>query len=88
MPTVAEHVIEKCGGFKQVSEWLGLDLSTVYRFTYPRSKGGTDGVIPAQHQGVLLAKARENQIDLRPDDFFDAPPTAPSESEPSEAKAS
>lgn len=76
MQTVAENVIAKCGGFKQVSEWLGLDLSNVYRFTYPRTKGGTDGVIPAQHQAVLLAKARENGLDLCPDDFFETSPDA------------
>jgi hypothetical protein len=83
MPTVADHVIEKCGGPKVVSEWLGLDLSNVYRFTYSRSNGGTDGIIPAKHQAALLTKARENGIDLRPDDFFvtDDPPTSPSEGE-------
>lgn len=79
MHTVAEHVIEKCGGFKPVSEWLGLDLSAVYRFTYPRSRGGTDGVIPARHQATLLQKARENGVDLNPADFFVAPPTSPDE---------
>jgi hypothetical protein len=72
MVGVAEHVIEKCGGPKVVSEWLGLDLSNIYRFTYPRSRGGTDGIIPAHHQPVLLAKARENGIDLTPNDFFPA----------------
>lgn len=73
MRTAADHVIEKCGGFKQVSEWLDLDLSAVYRFTYPRERGGTDGVIPARHQAMLLQKARENGVDLRPDDFFVSP---------------
>lgn len=83
MQTAADHVIAKCGGFRQVSEWLSLDLSTVYRFTYPRENGGTGGIIPAQHQNTLLAKARENDVDLKPDDFFvtggDAPPISPPE---------
>lgn len=81
MVNAAKHVIRKCGGFKQVSEWLDLDLSAVYRFTHERSKGGTDGVIPSRHQAVLLQKSRECGIDLKPDDFFfdgpdepDAPP--------------
>lgn len=70
MRTAAEQVIEKCGGVQNVAEWLGLDLSTVYRFTYPRERGGTGGVIPANHQAPLLQKARDNGVDLRPDDFF------------------
>jgi len=73
MRTAADQVIEKCGGVKRVAEWLDLELSTVYRFTYPRSQGGTDGVIPARHQPVLLQKARENAVDLRPEDFFVMP---------------
>lgn len=82
MRTAADHVIEKCGGFKQVSDWLGIDLSAVYRFTYPRERGGTDGVIPARHQTALLQKARENGVDLCPNDFFVAPTDdAPPESE-------
>lgn len=93
MQTTADHVIAKCGGFKRVSEWLGLDLSTVYRFTYTRKNGGTGGVIPAQYQTTLLAKARENDIDLKPDDFFvvasDTPSTAPAaHPEPQKARAS
>lgn len=70
MHASAEHVIEKCGGHKRVAEWLRLDLSNVYRFTYPRARGGTDGIIPAQHQSRLIAKARKNGVDLQPDDFF------------------
>lgn len=68
--TVADHVIEKCGGHKVVAEWLNLNISSVYRFTYPRSKGGTDGLIPAEHQTPLILKAREKGVDLKPEDFF------------------
>lgn len=76
MQTVADHIIEKCGGYKNVAEWLGLNISSVYRFTYPRSKGGTDGLIPAEHQAPLIVKAREHGIDLGPDDFFAQLPAA------------
>lgn len=93
MPTDADHVspvaqavIEKCGGFEAVAGWLRLHLSNVYRFTYPRSRGGTGGLIPAKYQATLLAKAREANIDLQPLDFFqvttvpsDDPSTEPSE---------
>lgn len=75
---VAQAVIEKCGGFETVAEWLDLDLSNVYRFTYPRSRGGTGGLIPAKHQTTLLAKARDVGVDLRPEDFFEVT-TVPSD---------
>jgi hypothetical protein len=65
---VAATVIERCGGVQAVSRLLEIDVSRVYRFTYPKSKGGTGGWIPQRHQHVLLAKVRE----LSPADFFEA----------------
>lgn len=76
METTAERVIVKCGGYQTVAKWLGLSLAQVYKFTYPREKGGTGGVIPARHQPTLLTIARENDIPLSPNDFFDLEPTA------------
>jgi len=70
---VASRVITKCGGYKTVAEWLGLSISRVYRMTYPKSRGGTGGLIPAEHQQTLLRKAQDEDIALCPDDFFDAP---------------
>ena len=49
---------------------LGVDVSRVYRWTYPRSRGGSDGVIPARHQARLLSEASKRGLPLRPDDFF------------------
>jgi hypothetical protein len=68
--TIAEKIIRKCGGHAQVAAWLGLSLTQIYRWTYPREKGGTGGLVPACRQAELLAKARQVGIDLRPDDFF------------------
>ena len=83
----AENVISKCGGIKKVREWLGVNLSTVYRFTYPRERSGTDGIIPAHHQVVLLRKAQEHGIDLGPADFFVAPASSSSSGEVPEKSA-
>ena len=70
MTTIAERVIKKCGGHKVVAEWLGISVTSVYRFTYPKERGGGGGIIPAERQQVLLEKAREHEIDLSPADFF------------------
>lgn len=72
--TIADQVIFRCGGKKVVSDWLGLDLAQVYKFTYPKEKGGTGGLIPARHQPTLLAKAREAGRSLQATDFFELDP--------------
>jgi hypothetical protein len=75
---VAENVISKCGGPKVVANWLGIDLTTVYRWRYAADRGGTGGLIPADRQQELLKIARAHGVNLRPVDFFDeVPPTAP-----------
>lgn len=65
---IASRVIAKCGGHQVVADALGIDVSRVYRFTYPRDKGGTDGLIPAKHQATLMGKFPQ----LAPADFFEA----------------
>lgn len=70
METPAAQVIEKCGGHRQVAQWLGLHLSQVYRFTYSRKQGGTNGLIPSRHIKKLLSRAAAAGIELEPADFF------------------
>lgn len=72
MMNIAQNIISKCGGPTIVAKMVGIDLSQVYRWTYPRNRGGTNGLIPAQHQQTLLREAHRHGIDLSPDDFFDA----------------
>ena len=73
MSSSAENVIRKCGGAQAVADWCGIDVSNVHRWTYPKDRGGSEGVIPARHQQVILAKARETGVDVGPSDFFDQP---------------
>jgi len=76
MTNVARHIISKFGdgdfkvGVPVVAGILGLDVTRVYRMTYPKNKGGTGGLVPAQHQQPLLEQARVRSVDLRPEDFF------------------
>jgi len=73
MSTVAERIIEKCGGADKVAALLGLHPSAVYRWQYPAVRGGTGGSVPTGRQQELLDRAREAGIDLQPDDFFARP---------------
>ena len=66
--TPAARVIRKCGGIAATAGLIGRDRSVVNRWLLPKESGGTDGVIPAQHQQTLLDKI----VGLRPEDFFNA----------------
>lgn len=70
----AHSVITKCGGFAAVAEMTGRSAIRVRRWAYPREKGGTGGLIPAECQVLLLHAAPARGVDLRPEDFFASPP--------------
>ena len=67
---VAQHIIQKCGGARKVATITGRTLSVVHRWSYPRERGGTDGVIPAEAQNLLWAAAQRNEVELTAEDFF------------------
>jgi len=70
MSNPAKHVIEKCGGHESTAAMAGVSATSTYRWTYPKSGGGTGGLIPAKHQSAILEAARAQGIDLSPADFF------------------
>lgn len=72
MSNSAARIIEKCGGAQAVAEMLQVDISRVYRWTYPKDRGGSAGVIPSRHQEKLLVEASGRGIKLLPADFFAA----------------
>lgn len=45
---------------------------TVRRWTYPRDRGGTDGMVPLKAQFDLLRAARNEGVNLTPEDFIPA----------------
>lgn len=69
----ASTIINICGGFEAVARMTGRSEVRVRRWTYPKSRGGSDGLIPADISQRLMAEARRAGIDLRPEHFF--PPT-------------
>jgi hypothetical protein len=63
---IASNVIAKCGGAVRTAEIVGVKPPTVYRWTYPKERGGTGGLVPAKYQTTLLAAVPS----LSPSDFF------------------
>ena len=68
----AARVIEKCGGIESTARLVGRHRSVVNRWLRPKDKGGTGGIVPAEHQQKLLNKAKAEGIELSPNDFFEA----------------
>lgn len=66
----ASKIIEMCGGFAVVAEICQRSEVRVRRWTYPKERGGTNGLIPAECQGPLLRGARARGIELHPAHFF------------------
>jgi hypothetical protein len=49
---------------------LAMSTQAVYKWMWPRSRGGTGGLIPAQKQIQLMIAAKQRGIILTKDDFF------------------
>lgn len=66
----ASSIIELCGGFSAVAEMVGRSEIQVRKWTYPKERGGTDGLIPNTCQATLLEGAEKRGIALTPAHFF------------------
>ena len=62
--TVAAKIIERFGGTRAMARLLGKPPSTIQSW-----KEG--GFIPAHHQSDVLRAAREADVGLAPEDFFE-----------------
>ena len=69
----ASKIIKKLGGYGRTSRLLGVARSTVYRWTWPRSAGGTGGIIPPKMLPSLILAARRDGILLSPQDLYPEP---------------
>lgn len=69
-PTPAERIIAKFGGSKAVAEVIHRARQNVERWTKPRDKGGTGGLVPIDHAVELARHAAAAGIPLRLDEFF------------------
>ncbi|CAB4121016.1 hypothetical protein UFOVP7_14 [uncultured Caudovirales phage] len=65
----AEKIISKFGNARRLAELIGVHPVNVYRWTYPRARGGTDGLIPTSSLAKILLAARTDGILLTLDDF-------------------
>ncbi|RRH70024.1 helix-turn-helix domain-containing protein [Falsigemmobacter faecalis] len=67
--SIAARIISKCGGHKATAELAGVSLPYVYRWTYPRERGGLNGRVPELARRALLGAAKAGRVNLTPLDF-------------------
>lgn len=70
MAEPASTIITRCGGVAVVADWLKLNRTSVLRWTHPKDRGGTGGLIPSKHQAALIQAAQRHGRKVRPEDFF------------------
>jgi hypothetical protein len=71
----AYSIIETLGDDKEIpeakiAEFIGCHWTQVRKWTYPKSSGGTGGLVPAKYHEDLFRYAQEKEKDLRPEMFF------------------
>lgn len=62
--TPAELVVRRFGGTRRLARLMGRHASTISRWTLPKDRGGTGGLIPSGEQRALLALAAQHDIEL------------------------
>lgn len=77
--TQAVRVIKKFGGARNLMRLLeqvdpdnAINPSSIYRWTYPKEKGGTGGVIPTRALPILIRAARYAGIFIDIEDLYPA----------------
>ncbi len=63
-------IIERLGGFTAVATASERTLTSVYRWTYEETRGGTGGVVPSDAIEKLLGHAAKQGIALEAGEFF------------------
>jgi hypothetical protein len=66
----ADIIIDRFGGPEAVAGALGLNVATVYKWSYPRPRG-RGGFIPSWHHAPLLKIAQKRGLRLSARDFID-----------------
>lgn len=72
----AKSILDRVG-VQRAAEVTGKHISRIYRWTYPASKGGTNGIVPHDDAIKLLEYARAEGVPLDETDFMQAPSQAP-----------
>lgn len=68
--TQARRIISLFGSPYKMSQYVRVSPAQIYKWTWPKEKGGTGGLIPAQAMAEVLRGARLAGILIGPDDLY------------------
>lgn len=69
MFTQAQKIIDKFGGAPRLASALRCDVSAIYKWNYPKEKGGTDGLVPSSTMPEVIRAADVLGIELSSEDL-------------------
>jgi len=72
----AASIISALGGPTAVADVVGIHRTRVSMWQAPRERGGTNGMIPYRHIEKLLSMARQQGVNIGPEDFMPRPSDA------------
>jgi len=72
MENIADKIFTKLGGPAVAAGATGVAVQTAYRWSYPKERGGTGGVIPAKYHQILLDFSSKSDLPLKHSDFFNS----------------
>lgn len=67
--TQSERVVAKFGGPLELAGILKCSAARIYKWNYPRSKGGCNGLIPTKAMDAIITLARLHGVLLTDDDL-------------------
>lgn len=65
----ASRIVSKFGGVRRLAVAIGYEPTRVYRWTYPRERGGTDGLVPAASVPIVQTAALAHGVVLTEADW-------------------
>jgi hypothetical protein len=65
----AQRIIAKFGGPRRLAIAIGCQPPAVYRWTYPRDRGGTDGYLPNAVKDRVKAAADLLGVEITAEDW-------------------
>lgn len=69
--TPVDRAIDAFGSVDQLANRAEIPAKRIYRWRAPKATGGSDGRIPSDQQGVILAAARKLGLPLTAEDLID-----------------
>ncbi len=66
----ADYVVRVFKGVRATARLIGRSPTSVSKWTMPKAKRGSNGMIPSQAQRIILLKARALGLDLTAEDLI------------------